>query len=241
MGEDNTQPIDDLRLFHTGEHPCGYWPERIARDLVLDPRDPRLPQFYPNALAWGFRRSGDIVYRPHCRQCRACVAVRIPVADFAPDRSQRRCAARNAQVQSRIVAALRTDEHLALYQRYLRARHPHGGMDDHGAVEFDQFLVGNWSHGRFLELREDGELLAVAVTDRVPGALSAVYTFYDPAQEARGLGTLAILRQLEWARRDGHAHLYLGYWIDGHRKMDYKRRFRPLETFDGRQWVRAAT
>ncbi|WP_253460947.1 arginyltransferase [Pseudoxanthomonas mexicana] len=238
MGE-NTQPIDDLRLFHTGEHPCGYWPDRVARDLVLDPRDPRLPQLYPDALSWGFRRSGDIVYRPHCRQCRACVAVRIPVADFAPDRSQRRCAARNTGVETRIVAALRSDEHLALYQRYLAARHPLGGMDEHGAVEFDQFLVGSWSRGRFVELREAGELLAVAVTDVIPGALSAVYTFYDPAQEARSLGTLAILRQIEWAKRDGYSHLYLGYWIDGHRKMDYKRRFRPLEHFDGRQWRRA--
>lgn len=238
MGNDTLQPIDDLRLFHTGEHPCGYWPERVARDLVLDPRDPRLPQFYPNALSWGFRRSGDIVYRPHCRQCHACVAVRIPAADFKPDRSQRRCAARNARVETRIVAALRSEEHLSLYRRYLSARHPHGGMDDHGATEFDQFLVGSWSRGRFVELREDGQLLAVAVTDVIPGALSAVYTFYEPALENRSLGTLAILRQLEWAQRDGYTHLYLGYWIDGHRKMDYKRRFRPLEYFDGRQWHR---
>ena len=72
---------DGLRVFHTGEHPCGYWPDRIARDLVLDPRDPRLPDRYPLALGWGFRRSGDIIYRPHCHGCRACVAVRIPVAD----------------------------------------------------------------------------------------------------------------------------------------------------------------
>jgi arginine-tRNA-protein transferase len=85
-------------------------------------------------------------------------------------------------------------------------------------------------------LREDGQLLAVAVTDVLPDALSAVYTFYDPALASRGLGTLAILRQLEWARRDGHSHLYLGYWIDGHRKMDYKRSYRPLEQFDGRRW-----
>ena len=82
-------------------------------------------------------------------------------------------------------------------------------------------------------------LCAVAVTDVIPGALSAVYTFYDPALEAHSLGTLAILRQIEWARRDGYAHLYLGYWIDGQRKMDYKRRFSPLERFDGRGWVRA--
>ncbi|MEJ1096572.1 MULTISPECIES: arginyltransferase [unclassified Pseudoxanthomonas] len=238
MGADSFPSVDELRLFHTGEHPCGYWPERVARDLVLDPRDPRLPMFYPNALSWGFRRSGDIVYRPHCAHCRACVPVRIPANDFKPDRSQRRCAARNAQVDTRIVATLRTEEHLALYRRYLAARHPQGGMDDHGAIEFDQFLIGSWSQGRFLELREHGRLLAVAVTDLVPNALSAVYTFYDPDMEDRGLGTLAIMRQLEWARRESRQHLYLGYWIEGHRKMDYKRRFQPLEEFDGRSWRR---
>ena len=108
---------DDLRLFHTGDHPCGYWPDRTARDLVLDPRDPRLPRLYPLALGWGFRRSGDIVYRPHCSGCRACVAVRIPVDRFVPDRSQRRCLARNAQVEMRVCPADRTEEQLALYRR----------------------------------------------------------------------------------------------------------------------------
>ncbi|TAK39479.1 MAG: arginyltransferase [Lysobacteraceae bacterium] len=228
-----------LRVFHTGEHPCGYWPERHARDLVLDPRDERLAQRYPLALEWGFRRSGDIVYRPHCRGCQACVAVRIPVAAFRPDRSQRRCLARNRDVDARIVPAERSEEQFALYRRYLKARHPGGGMDDHGSFEFDQFLVGSWSQGRFLELREHGShrLLGVAVTDLAgTRALSAVYTFFDPDEAARGLGTLAILKQLEWAARDGRTHLYLGYWIAGHRKMDYKRRFRPLEAFDGRSW-----
>lgn len=231
---------EDIRVFHTGEHVCGYFPDRVARDLVVDPCDPRLSRQYPLALAWGFRRSGDLVYRPHCRGCRACLAVRVPVADFAPNRSQKRCLARNSDVEARIVAAQRTDEHLALYRRYLGARHAGGGMDDHGESEFEQFLVGSWSDGRFMELRErDGHrLLAVAVTDLVEGALSAVYTFYDPDQAVRGLGTLAILQQIEWARRDGRAHLYLGYWIAGHGKMDYKRRYQPLEGFDGRQWRR---
>lgn len=231
MGEN-----DNLRLFHTGEHACGYWPERVARDLVFDPHDARMPAFYAQALHWGFRRSGDIVYRPHCRGCRACVAVRIPVERFRPDRSQRRCLARNTGVEARVLPAGRDDERLALYRRYLASRHRGGGMDGHGAHEFDQFLVGSWANTRFLELREHGRLLAVAVTDIEPRAMSAVYTFYDPDHAARGLGTLAILRQIEWALREGRRHLYLGYWIAGHDKMDYKRRFRPLEGFDGRAW-----
>ena len=234
------QAYDDLRVFHTGDHPCGYWPTRHARDLVLDPRDARLPQLYPLALGWGFRRSGDLVYRPHCQGCRACVAVRIPVEDFRPNRSQRRCLARNADLDARVLPAERTAEQFALYRRYLTARHPGGGMDQHGVAEFEQFLIGGWCDGRFLELRERAthRLLAVAVTDLADDALSAVYTFYDPDEAARGLGTLAILQQLAWARREGRRHLYLGYWIAGHDKMDYKRRFHPLEGFDGRQWRR---
>lgn len=231
---------DELRVFHTGEHVCGYFPDRIARDLVIDPRDPRLAQHYPTALNWGFRRSGDLVYRPHCRGCRACLAVRVPVHDFIPNRSQRRCLTRNADLDARVVPAQRGEEHLALYRRYLQSRHAGGGMDDHGAPEFEQFLIGSWSDGRFMELREHAShrLLGVAVTDLVEDALSAVYTFFDPAESARGLGTYAILQQIEWARRDDRRHLYLGYWIAGHGKMDYKRRFHPLEGFDGRQWRR---
>jgi arginine-tRNA-protein transferase len=231
---------DELRVFHTGDHVCGYFPDRIARDLVLDPRDPRLAQHYPIALGWGFRRSGDLVYRPHCRGCRACLAVRVPVAEFVPGRSQRRCLARNADLDARVVPTQRSEEHLALYQRYLRSRHSGGGMDDHGAPEFEQFLIGSWSEGRFLELRQHGshKLLGVAVTDLIDDALSAVYTFYEPEEAVRGLGTFAILQQIEWARREARSHLYLGYWIAGHGKMDYKRRFRPLEGFDGRQWRR---
>ena len=238
-------PSEDLRLFQTGEHPCGYFPQRQARDLVLDPQDARLAELYPMALGWGFRRSGNLVYRPHCQQCRACVPVRVPAARFAPDRSQRRCLARNASLECRVLPAQRTDEQFALYQNYLAGRHANGGMDDHGPHEFDQFLIGHWPHARFLEIRAPGgnggrgKLLAVAVTDVTAVGLSAVYTFFDLEESARSLGTFAILQQIQWARRAALPHLYLGYWIQGHRKMDYKRRYRPLEYFDGRRWLDA--
>lgn len=229
---------DNLRLFHSAPHPCGYWPDRQARDLVLDPRDPRLPELYPMALQWGFRRSGDIVYRPSCGSCHACTPVRIPVEAFHPDRSQRRCLQHNADIEPHIVMPSCSDEYVALYQRYLSTRHHGGGMDDHGAHEFEQFLIGAWSNSRFLELRQRDthRLLGVAVTDLVPNALSAVYTFYDPDEPHRGLGTFGVLQQIAWAQREGRQHLYLGYWIEGHPKMDYKRRFRPLEHFNGRSW-----
>jgi len=242
VGQNVRMAIDDtLRVYRTGFHDCGYFPDRFARDLLMDPRDPRMDALYPMALAWGFRRSGDMVYRPDCVACRACTAVRIPVDRFQPDRAQRRCLARNADLVVRVVPAERTDEQFALYHRYLQSRHAGGGMEDHVEVDFDRFLTSRFADTRFIEIRAPAEhatgpLLAVAVTDLLPDALSAVYTFFDPAQAARSLGTFAVLQQLAWARREHRDHLYLGYWIAGHPKMDYKRRYRPIERYDGGRW-----
>lgn len=231
---DVTQP--GIRLYQTIEHACGYWPERSARNLLLAPTDSKLPQLYPQALAMGFRRSGASVYRPHCSACRACVAVRIPVAGFAPDRGQRRCLKRNADLELREVPARRSEENFALYRSYLASRHPGGGMDEAEPADFDIFLCCQWAPTRFLELRLKGQLVGVAATDALPDALSAVYTFFDPELEARSLGSFAILQQIAWAQRLGLPHLYLGYWINGHPKMHYKRRFAPLEALQGGRW-----
>jgi len=228
----------NIRLFQTAEHACGYYPERLARDLVLDPHDPALPALYGNALAMGFRRSGAHVYRPHCLECSACRPVRIRVADFAPGRAQARCLRRNADLTATLAPARRTDENFALYKRYLGARHPGGGMDRAEPADFDAFLAGPWSPTRFLEFRSGDRLVAVAVIDASEDALSAVYTWFDPAESARSLGTYAILAQVELARREQRAFVYLGFWLEDHPKMHYKRNFRPLEVLEGREWRR---
>lgn len=226
----------NIRIFQTAEHRCGYYADRLARDLVLDPADPALPALYGNALAMGFRRSGSHVYRPHCLGCSACRPVRIPVALFAPDRNQRRCLKRNGDLQINIVSAVRTEENFALYQRYLASRHAGGGMDEPEPGDFDAFLACTWSPTQFLEFRLEQRLIAIAVTDLLGSALSAVYTFFEPDHAARSLGTFAILSQIELARREGRDYLYLGFWLSGHPKMHYKQNFRPLETLDGKDW-----
>ena len=231
MGEPST-----IRVFQTAEHPCGYWPERIARDLVLDPADPMLPALYEPALAMGFRRSGLHVYRPNCVGCQACTPVRIPIDRFVPSRSQRRCLARNADLQVSVQPALRSDETFALYRSYVGARHAGGGMDDPSHQDFDAFLACSWSPTAFLEMRLGHELLAVAVTDVMPDSLSAVYTFFATQHAARSLGTFAILAQIEHARREGLQFLYLGFWLDGHPKMHYKQSFRPLQILLDGSW-----
>lgn len=227
---------DLIRVFQTLEHPCGYFEDRKARNLVIDPVARGLPQIYALAIERGFRRSGGHVYRPHCRGCTACLAVRIPVARFRRSRSQRRCAQRNADLVSDVVTPSRSAEHFELYQRYVNTRHAGAGMDDPEQDDFERFLTCRWSPTRFLELRQDGALRAVAVLDTLPSGLSAVYTFYDPDSAGRGLGTYSILLQIELARAENLPYLYLGYWIHGHPKMDYKARFRPLEVLQGGHW-----
>lgn len=218
---------DSIRLFRTHLHACGYYQDRQSSNHVLDPESPKLASVYGQALAQGFRRAGDVLYRTACPGCSACVPYRIPVWQFTPNRSQRRVLARNADLQLTCRPAALSNEHLDLYQRYLGQRHRGGGMDGAGAEDFSRFLLSTWADTTFLELRLDDKLVACAVTDICSDSASAVYTYFEPDMSHRSLGTLAILRQLEYCRSNALAHLYLGFWIKGHPKMDYKRQFRP--------------
>lgn len=227
---------EPVRLLRTEPHDCGCFDGRVAQNLVVDPDFPHLAALFGNALHAGFRRSGEHIYRPACRTCRACVAARIPVAAFRPDRSQRRCLDRNRDLSVTEAEARIDEERFTLYRRYIAARHAGGGMDGVDAVDIARFVSSSWSDTRFLELRLGGALVAVAVTDRSEVGLSAVYTFFEPTLAPRGLGTFAILSQISLAQRLGLPHLYLGFWIEGHPKMDYKSRFRPLEVLEAGRW-----
>ncbi|MCG6897116.1 MAG: arginyltransferase [Thiocapsa sp.] len=230
-----------LALYLTGEHACSYLPGRRARTLFVDPTARIDGATYQALVDQGFRRSGAHIYRPACRACAACVPVRIPVADFAPDRSQRRNWRRNAPDLDLVDAAAAFDaSHFALYRRYLAERHPEGSMAEDASEEsYRRFLVEPWGgETRFIELRLSGRLVGVAITDRLDRGLSAVYTFFDPSISDRAPGTFAILMQIEAARRMGVAYLYLGYWLRESPKMRYKDRFRPIEAWNGHDWMR---
>lgn len=230
-----------LALYLTAEHPCSYLEGLRARTLFVDPLARLSTAAYQALVDQGFRRSGSHVYRPACRGCAQCVPVRIPVRDFRPDRSQRRNWGRNAPDLRLVDAPAAFDPaHFGLYLRYLASRHPDGSMADDTSMEsYRRFLVDPWGgETHFLELRLAERLVGVAVTDRLLHGLSAVYTFFDPELAERAPGTLAVLAQIEVARRLGLPYLYLGYWIGACRKMAYKDRFRPIEAWDGREWRR---
>lgn len=227
---------NQARLLLGTEHPCSYLPGRASRSLFVDPGLALDGSSYGKLLGLGFRRSGRYVYRPACRNCQECRAARVVVASFRPDRSQRRCLTRNADLRMESVTTL-NDEHYGLYRRYLSARHPHGGMDPDDRETFDSFITPSWGNTEILAWRDPaGRLLAGAVTDRLPRGLSAVYTWFDPDCPQRSLGTFAVLQQLEHARQLDLPHLYLGFWVEGSETMDYKRRFQPLELLTERGW-----
>jgi len=229
---------ENIKIYLSAPHECPYLPEETASSLIIDPnltidRD-ALTFFTVN----GFRRSGDVIYRPHCAQCNACVSVRIPVDAYRPNRSQKRTAKRNQDLRVEATRARFDDAHFDLYLRYQRSRHPDSEMCDPDPEQYRRFLVNERHETWFYEMFDQDQLAAVTVCDRLNDGLSAIYTFFAPEQAHRSLGTYAIMYQIERARALGLAYVYLGYWIAECRKMSYKTMFRPIEGLVNGIWQR---
>lgn len=226
-----------LKFYATQPHTCSYLPDEQATTLFLDPQKPIDLATYSQLSELGFRRSGDHLYRPHCRTCTACIPARIPAGRFEPTSSQKRILKRNQDIQVSATLPRVDDEIYDLYARYINSRHSDGDMYPPSREQFASFLVRKWPFSLFYEFRIDGRLMAVAVTDQMLNGLSAVYTFYEPAEQRRSLGRYAILWQIEEARRSGLEAVYLGYWIKNCRKMNYKTEYRPIEMLVNQRWI----
>jgi arginine-tRNA-protein transferase len=226
-------------IFLSMPHPCSYLPGRTAMSLFLDPRQALDSQQYAEFVQLGFRRSGNLVYRPHCRECNACLPARIPVDRFQPDRGQRRVWHRNQDLTVIATPPRFDTEHFLLYQRYQAVRHSGGGMDDPDPSKYIDFMSSKYIDSVFYEFRLADKLLGVAVTDILPDGLSAMYTFFEPDENRRALGVYAVLWQVAQARAQQRPWLYLGYWIRECAKMAYKGNYRPLEIFHQGHWIEA--
>ncbi|MEW8013525.1 MAG: arginyltransferase [Candidatus Sedimenticola endophacoides] len=225
-----------LPLYITPEHPCSYLPGRRARTLFLPEGFALDTAIYQSLIDLGFRRSGDMLYRPECDTCHGCHSTRLPVERFRPRRSQRRvAAAAGDRLQSHILPPEFNPKHFALYKRYLEQRHPDGEMTKADRERYLQFFTSAWCETRFVELRLDQRL--VAVVDLLPQGLSAVYTFFEPDLAHMSPGVLTILWQIEHCQDEGLPWLYLGYWIPGCEKMSYKSDYRPLQLLEHGMWV----
>lgn len=232
-----TSSLRDLKVYTTYPHTCSYLPDREATTLFIDPRQDIDQALYSRLSQLGFRRSGSHIYRPHCADCRACIPARIPVERFRPDRSQRRIWRRNQDLLVMHSQDIRDEEAYDLYYRYIEQRHADGDMFPPDREQYLSFLNDPWRVTRYLRFYDGEQLVAVAVVDELEDGLSAIYTFFEPEQERRGLGVLAILWQIQRARDLGLAHVYLGYWIENCQKMRYKDRYQPLELLVEGRWT----
>jgi len=237
------------QFYLTAPSPCPYLPRREERKVFTHLVGERAPDLNDLLTHGGFRRSQSIAYRPACETCRACVSVRVIVEEFRPNRSLRRIIACNSDIIADMRVAAATSEQYSVFRAYLDARHRDGGMVDMTMLDYAMMVEDSHVETRIVEYRRRGpdsgfngrgagDLVAVALTDVLSDGLSMVYSFYEPDAAVRSLGSFMILDHIARARRMGAAYVYLGYWVNGSRKMDYKGRFLPQERLTADGWKR---
>jgi arginyl-tRNA--protein-N-Asp/Glu arginylyltransferase len=243
------EPRDAPQFYLTAPSPCPYLPGREERKVFTHLIGRRSVALNDTLTQSGFRRSQTIAYRPACETCRACVSVRVLVNDFSPSRNMRRVMERNADLIGHPMPSRPTSEQYSLFRTYLDSRHADGGMADMSVLDYSMMVEDSHVDTRLIEYRRRGPdtringrgagpLVAVALTDILGDGLSMVYSFYDMNEDTRSLGTYMILEHIERARRLGLPHVYLGYWVEGSKKMAYKARFLPQERLGLDGWDR---
>ncbi|MDY6961449.1 arginyltransferase [Pseudorhizobium marinum] len=245
----NTQTTPSPQFYLTAPATCPYLPGQMERKVFTHLVGPRAAEMNDLLTQGGFRRSQNIAYRPACETCRACVSVRILAEDFQPTRTMRRILSTNSDVISTIYPAQPSTEQFSLFRHYLDDRHQQGGMSDMSALDYAIMVEDTHVNTRLIEYRlrqpgdgigerPQGELLAVALTDLMSDGLSMVYSFFNTDLAKRSLGTFMILDHVRRTRALGLPHVYLGYWVHGSPKMNYKTRFQPQEHLTARGWER---
>ncbi len=236
----HTLPIAP-QFYVTAPQPCPYLDGRMERKLFTALQGEHAETLNDTLSKQGFRRSQNVLYRPSCAECSACLSARIRVADFKPSRSQRKAQRRNADLRREATSPWATEDQYTLFRAYLDSRHAEGGMADMDIFEFAAMIEETPIRSRVIEYTGNGpdgapDLAAVCLTDVLDDGLSMVYSFYDPRRAQDSLGTYVILDHIEIAREAGLPYVYLGYWVPGSPKMGYKARFSSVEVYKDGVW-----
>ncbi len=226
------------QFYVTAPQPCPYLEGRMERKLFTALQGDGAQRLNDGLSKQGFRRSQNVLYRPSCADCAACLSARISVADFVPSKSQKRTLRRNAGIERRATSPWATEDQYALFRRYLEGRHASGGMADMDTFEFASMVEETPIRTRVVEYveRETGALVAVCLTDVLDDGVSMVYSFFEPERTRASMGTYIILDHIKIAREAELPHVYLGYWVPGSAKMGYKAGFSGLEIYVGGKW-----
>jgi len=233
----HTLPIAP-QFYVTAPQPCPYLPGRMERKLFTALQGDGAQRLNDGLSKQGFRRSQNVLYRPSCADCAACLSARINVAEFTASKSQKRTARRNAHLKRRATSPWATEAQYDLFRRYLESRHATGGMADMDTFEFAAMIEETPIRTRVVESSDPGhdDLIAVCLTDILDDGVSMVYSFYEPDRPRASLGTYVILDHIEIARENNLPYVYLGYWVPGSPKMGYKAAFSGLEVYVGDTW-----
>jgi len=234
---------DTPQFYLTAPSPCPYLGGKEERKVFTHLVGERAGELNNILTQGGFRRSQSIAYRPACEGCRCCVSVRVVAKEFDATRSMRRIVNRNADMVGEMKVAVPTSEQYSIFRAYLDSRHRDGGMADMTVLDYAMMVEDSHIETRIIEYRRRvgrhaGDLIAVALTDVLADGLSMVYSFFEPDDAARSLGTFMVLDHIARAQRMGLSYVYLGYWVRGSRKMDYKSRFLPQERLTPDGWAR---
>jgi arginine-tRNA-protein transferase len=226
---------NNYKLGITKPFSCNYLPEQEERLLIAVDESLHNREHYGWLMQQGFRRSGDDIYRPHCVACQACKSLRVLVQEFIPSKSQKRIFKRNQHFKVLLSRTIKAS-YYPLYERYINTVHHDGSMFPASEEQFKSFTQNNITEQCYIEIWHNDILISVAVTDDIPNALSAVYTFYDPNYKSHGLGVYSILKQIEIAAQQNRQFLYLGYQIETCSKMNYKDRYKAHQILVENQW-----
>ena len=234
----HTLPIAP-QFYVTAPQPCPYLEGRMERKLFTALQGENADQLNNVLSQQGFRRSQNVLYRPSCAECSACLSARINVAAFRPSRGQRRTARRNAAIDRKATSPWATEDQFDLFRQYLDARHADGGMADMDVFEFAAMIEETPIRSRVIEYTDttDDTMVAVSLTDVLEDGVSMVYSFFTPDRSGDSLGTYMILDHIDIARDAGLSYVYLGYWVPGSQKMGYKAKFAGLEVYSDGEWV----
>ena len=226
------------QFYVTAPQPCPYLEGRMERKLFTALQGDHAETLNDSLSHQGFRRSQNVLYRPSCSDCAACLSARIDVSKFTPSKSQKRTIRRNAHLTRQATSPWATEDQFALFRRYLDHRHADGGMADMDVFEFAAMIEETPIRSRVVEYTDSdsGQLIGVTLTDVLSDGLSMVYSFFEPDLPRQSLGTYLILDHIEIAREAGLPYVYLGYWVPGSPKMGYKARFAGLEVYFGGRW-----
>ncbi len=223
-----------IKIGLTSYNPCSYLKSHSERVAVALDKTLHCCNGYEMLLANGFRRSGDTIYTPYCGSCVACEAIRIPITDFRPTRSQKRLLSKSRTLRRELKPEM-DEGWFGLYSRYVTARHQDGSMYPPKKDQFYNFAHCQWLNTQFLHIYDEERLIAVAVTDIMEHSISAFYTFFEPDYPL-SIGTIAVLCQIEFCQKHGKQWLYLGYQIDECPAMNYKVRFQPHQRLVNHRW-----